>query len=70
MTEELIKDTHVILVNGLSADKVGVISITDFAGTYRYKPAFAGSTEIIKLSQIPDAMKSMVFNSAARSCGC
>lgn len=60
MTEELIKDTHAILVNGLSADEAGVVSTTDFAGTYRYKPAFAGSTEMTKPSQIPDAMKSMV----------
>ena len=60
MTEELIKDTHAILVKGLSAEDAGVVSGTDFAGTYRRKPAFAGSAEMNKPSEIPVAMKSMV----------
>ena len=60
MTEELIKDTHAILVTGLSAEEAGVVSGTDFAGTYRHKSAYAGAVEMVKPSEIPEAMKSMV----------
>ena len=60
MTEELIKDTHAILVKGLSAEEAGVVSGTDFGGTYRQKPAYAGAVEMAKPSEIPGAMKSMV----------
>lgn len=61
MTEELIKDTHAILVKGLSAQDAGVVSGTNFAGTYRSKPAFAGAVEMAKPSDIPPAMRSMVL---------
>ena len=60
MTEELIKDTHAILVKGLSAEDAGVVSGTNFAGTYRQKPAYAGAVEMAKPSEIPAAMRSMV----------
>ena len=60
MTEDLIKDTHAILVRGLSAEEAGVVSGTDFGGTYRQKPAYAGAVEMTKPSEIHGAMKSMV----------
>ena len=60
MSEELIKDTHAILVEGLSAEEVGVVSGTDFAGIYCRKPTYAGAVEMVKPSEIPGAMKSMV----------
>lgn len=60
MTEELIKDTHAILVKGLSAEEAGVVSGTDFDGIYRQKPAYAGAVEMAKPSEIPGAMKSIV----------
>ena len=61
MTEELIKDTHAILVKGLSAEEAGVVSGTDFAGTYRRKPAYAGAVEMTKPSEVPAAMRSMIL---------
>lgn len=60
MSEQLIKDTHAILVKGLSAEDAGVVSATDFAGTYRNKPVYAGAVEMTKPSQIAQAMKSMI----------
>lgn len=60
MTEELIKDTYAIFVNGLSAEDTGVFSGTDFAGTYRKKSAYAGAVEMTKPSEIAVAMNSMV----------
>ena len=60
MTEQMIKDTHAIIVNGLSAEEAGYVSGGDFGGTYRKKPTYAGSVEMAKPSEIPGAMRSMV----------
>ncbi|CAD6588148.1 MAG: hypothetical protein ASARMPRED_003409 [Alectoria sarmentosa] len=60
MTEGLIKDTHAILVKGLSTEEAGIVSGIDFAGTCRHKTVHAGAVEMTKPSDIPGAMKSMV----------
>ena len=43
--ENLIKDTHAILVKGLSAEEAGEVSGTNFGGSYRHKPTYAGAVE-------------------------
>lgn len=61
MTEDLIKDTHAILVKVLSSEEAGVVSTTDCAGTYRHEPAYASAVDMAKPSEIPGAMNSMVL---------
>ncbi|KAL8657911.1 MAG: hypothetical protein Q9202_007646 [Teloschistes flavicans] len=60
LSEGLIRDTHAIMVKGLSAAEAGVISAKGFAGTYRKKAAYAGSTEMTKPAEISSAMRSLV----------
>lgn len=60
MDEQMINETHAILVNRLSTEEAGILSGVDFCGTYRKKPTHAGSVEMTKPSEIPGAMRSMV----------
>jgi Fic family protein len=62
ISEELIKETHELLVRGLSASEAGVVSSQKFGGFYRSgnDKAYAGSHQFLKPSAIPKAMKSMV----------
>ena len=47
-------------MKGLSVEEAGIVSGTDFAGTYRRKPAYAAAIKMAKPSKIPGANKSMV----------
>ena len=60
LTEGLIKDTHAILVRGLSAAEAGCTNSVPFAGVYRQQHAGADAVQMTKPSEIPTAMKSMV----------
>jgi Fic family protein len=64
MTEQLIKDTHAILVRGLSGENAGVFNSKPYGGSYRHgdERAFAGAHEFAKPSEIPKAMRSLVDN--------
>lgn len=62
MTEQLIKDTHAILIARLGAEDAGVVSATDFAGTYRQEPAYVGAVQATKPAEIAGVMQSMKSN--------
>ncbi|THV97293.1 hypothetical protein D6D25_09086 [Aureobasidium pullulans] len=64
MTESLIKETHSILVRGLSGEDAGVLSSKPYGGSYRQgnERAFAGAFEFAKPSEIPKAMRALVEN--------
>jgi len=64
LDEMLIKETHEILMRGVSGEDAGVLSAKEFGGTYRKSGelAFGGTTEFTKPSGIPAAMRSLVQN--------
>lgn len=64
MTEELLKETHRILTNGMDPADSGNFGIKPFGGTYRQgnEKAFAGAHEFTKPSQIAKSMKKMVLD--------
>ena len=62
LSENLIRDTHAILVSGLSGEDAGFFSSQSFGGTYRRQEAYAGALRYTKASDVPKAMKSLVNN--------
>ncbi|KAK3369622.1 fic/DOC family protein [Lasiosphaeria ovina] len=63
MTEKLIKDTHAILVKGISAAGAGFLDTSkDFGGKYRSDDVYIGVQQCPKPSEIAAAMTSMVKN--------
>lgn len=62
MTEELIKETHKILVRGIDGENAGFISTKEFGGIYRNQNVYTGTHRFPNPAQIPEAMKSMVRN--------
>jgi len=62
MTEELIKETHAILVKGINGDNAGFLSSKEYGGIHRSDEIFAGSLPFPKPSKIPEAMRSMIQN--------
>ncbi|KAG7042673.1 Filamentation induced protein by cAMP/death on curing [Colletotrichum scovillei] len=62
MTEQLIKDTHAILVKGVSGEAAGILSSREFGGIYRAEDVFVGTTRFIRPNKISEAMSSMILN--------
>lgn len=64
LTEDLIKETHKILTEGLTGEDAGVFGTKSFAGTYRRggEQAYAGAHQFLRPADIPAAMRSMVDN--------
>lgn len=61
MTKALIKETHAILVKGISAEGAGFLNTAqEFGGIYRVEDVYIGVQRCLKPSQIPAAMKSMI----------
>jgi len=66
MTENLIKETHAILVKGISAAGAGFLDISkEFGGVYRKDDVFIGVQQCPKPKDIPAAVASMVKNLGA-----
>lgn len=64
INEELIKETHEILVRGIGGEDAGFISSKDFGGIYRIQDVYVGTHRFPTPAHIPEAMKSMVNNLA------
>lgn len=64
LTENLIKEAHKILTEGLSGADAGVFGTKSFAGTYHRgdEHAYAAAHRFTRPADIPMAMKSMVDN--------
>jgi len=62
MSEALIKETHGILMRGISGEDAGVFNTKDLGGTYRKgdERAYAGTTQFTTPANVPNAMRSMV----------
>ncbi|KAJ0310920.1 hypothetical protein COL516b_001620 [Colletotrichum fioriniae] len=62
MTEPLIKDTHAILVKGVSGEAAGILSSKEFGGIYRVEDVFVGTTRFIHPNKTSEAMESMTLS--------
>ena len=64
MSEDLIRQTHERLMQGISGEDAGVLNSKYFAGTYRdgEQRAFAGAVEFTRPADAPKAMKGMCDN--------
>ncbi|KAI5270080.1 hypothetical protein E4T47_06471 [Aureobasidium subglaciale] len=64
MTEELIEETHAILVRGLSGEDASVLSSQPYGSSYRKgdERAYVGAHEFAKPSDIPKSMRALVEN--------
>ncbi|KAF8852592.1 Fic-domain-containing protein [Acephala macrosclerotiorum] len=60
MTEELIKNTHAIMVRGLDPAGAGIFGTRPYGGVYRKGKAFVGAEEFCEPADVPKAMKAMV----------
>ena len=60
MSQDMIKETHALLVRGSSAQDAGIISNKSFGGHYRSTDAFARALQYTKPSMIPQAMAAFV----------
>lgn len=60
MTETLIKETHEILVAGISAGSAGVLSNKEHGGRYRTGKLFIGAQEAPSANRVSAAMASLV----------
>lgn len=60
LTQELIKETHEILLLGINADSAGVLSSKQVGGIYRTQNVYVGTHRFPRPRKIPRAMKSMV----------
>ncbi|KAK1911845.1 hypothetical protein P3342_010929 [Pyrenophora teres f. teres] len=60
MSEELIKDTHRILVKGVGSGSAGFVSNKEHGGVYRNEDVYVGATSLPKASTVPESMRSMV----------
>ena len=60
ISEELIKETHQILVNGIGSGSAGFLSNKEHGGSYRTEDVFVGAMALPKANTIPAAMRSMV----------
>lgn len=60
MSEDLIKQTHAIMVKNGGAEDAGVLNSKEFGGLYRQEDAYVGTTEFPKPSKIGEAMQAMV----------
>ncbi|EME79899.1 uncharacterized protein MYCFIDRAFT_198278 [Pseudocercospora fijiensis CIRAD86] len=63
LSEQLIRDTHKIMMEGLSGEDAGVVGTKSLAGTYRaanQQAYIGGGHQFPKPSEIPTQMQSMV----------
>ncbi|KAL9028155.1 MAG: hypothetical protein Q9196_003437 [Gyalolechia fulgens] len=61
ITEQLIKETHAILVKDLSAQDAGALSSSNsYGGTYRRHEVYAGAIAYASASEVGKAMRAMV----------
>lgn len=64
LSQELIKETHAILVRGLGGEAAGFINIQEYGGIYRTADVFVGTHRFTPPAKVPEAMRSFVKNLA------
>jgi Fic family protein len=62
LSEQLIKDTHAILVKDINGESAGILSLKAYGGVYRRKDVYAGNQRCPRPNEIPRAMSSLVKN--------